>query len=174
MLQTRVGTIVGPVRRVQKWLSMSSSHKTVAFGFLQLLSPSLRCSFTNKSRNVHKDFDYPKYHAAVEQGKWSRSLLIKPPERYPAPLRPLCRNGRQKFVIDGDTGDEENAFSSAIALFVLRKQPKFVPDGIVPVVADVVLRRTFILLFKQLQVGGGKAMSFGKVARNFSRKIKTV
>jgi cell division protease FtsH len=146
---------------------MSSSQKTVAFWVLAIVIALAAVQmFQQKQDAFIKDFDYPKYHAAVEQGKVESITINKASGKLSGVVKDLYSKelGGKKFVIDGDTGDEEKRFlkvNNIVPSYENNQENSYlmILFNWLPMLFFAGL---LFFLFKQIQVGGGKAMSFGK------------
>jgi cell division protease FtsH len=146
---------------------MSSSHKTIAFWVLAVVFALIAVQFYQQKQDTFvKDFNYPKYRAAVEQGKIESVVLNKSTGKISGVVKDLYAQemGGKKFVIDGNPGDSEQRFletnniindwenstENSYWMIFLQWIPMLFFAGLL------------FFLFKQIQTGGGKAMSFGK------------
>lgn len=146
---------------------MSSSHKTVAFWALAVVIALIAVQVYQQKQDTYiQKFNYPKYKAAVEQGKVEGVVLNKTTGKISGTIKELYVNelGGKKFVIDGNpdhneqrflennniVNDWENTSDSSLWMIALNWLPMLFFAGLL------------FFLFKQIQAGGGKAMSFGK------------
>lgn len=146
---------------------MSSSQKTMAFWAMAVVVALIAVQlYQQKQDTFIRDFNYPRYHTAVEQGKIesvkineaSRKITGVVKEQYVKEL------GGARFTIDGATDADERRFlerNGIVADFENSQENSYLIILInwLPMLFIVGL---LIFLFRQIQVGGGKAMSFGK------------
>lgn len=146
---------------------MSSSQKTVAFWVLAVVVALILVQFYQQKQDTYiKDFDYPKYHSAVEQGKVESITINKAAGKLSGQVKDIYTKefAGKKFVIDGDTGDEEKRFlerNNIVPAYENNQENSYlmILFNWLPMLFFAGL---LFFLFKQIQVGGGKAMSFGK------------
>lgn len=146
---------------------MSASQKTAAFWALAIVVALIAVQFYQQKQDTYiQDFDYSKYHAAVEGGKLESVTLTPPLGRIAGVVKEafVKELGGKKFSIDGDTGDRQVTFLERNSII-----PNFDNNQETPYMMILVQALPFLLiagflffLFRQIQVGGGKAMSFGK------------
>ncbi len=146
---------------------MSSSQKTIAFWVLAVVFAMVAVQFYQQKQDTFiKDYNYPKYRAAVEAGKLESVVLNKSTGKISGTLKEQYAQeaGGKKFVIDGNPdyneqrfletnniiADWENSAENSYWMLILNWLPMLFFAGLL------------FFLFKQIQVGGGKAMSFGK------------
>lgn len=145
---------------------MSASQKTAAFWALAIVIALIAVQFYQQKQDTYiQDFDYSKYHAAVEGGK-IEAVTINPPGRINGVVKEafVKELGGKKFSIDGDTGDRQVTFLERNSII-----PNFDNNQETPYLMILFQALPFLLiggflffLFRQIQAGGGKAMSFGK------------
>lgn len=139
----------------------------MAFWGLALVVILIGVNLYQQKQEVYiRDFNYPKYHSAVEQGKIDSVKLSKADGKITGTVKDqyVKELGGEKFVIAGDTGDEEKRFL---------ERNDIIPDYesnpehsylylIIQWLPMLFIAGLLFFFFRQLQVGGGKAMSFGK------------
>ena len=146
---------------------MSSSQKTMAFWALALVVALIAVQFYQQKQDTFiRDFDYSKYHTAVDQGKVESVSIRKSDGKISGVVKDQYAKelGGKKFIIDGDTGDEERRFlerNNVVFNYESSQENSYliILFNWLPMLFIVGL---LIFLFRQIQVGGGKAMSFGK------------
>ncbi len=146
---------------------MSSSQKTAAFWALAIVVALIAVQFYQQKQDTYiQDFDNPKYHSAVEQGKIESVVLNKFSGRVSGTVKEafVKELGGKKFAFDGDPGDAERIFLERNGIV-----PKYENNQETSYFMILIQALPFLLiggflffLFRQIQVGGGKAMSFGK------------
>jgi cell division protease FtsH len=146
---------------------MSSSQKTAAFWALAIVVALIAVQFYQQKQDTYiLDFDNPKYHAAVEQGKIESVVLNRFSGRISGSVKEafVKELGGKKFAFDGDPGDAERLFLERNGII-----PKYENSQETSYIMILIQALPFLLiggflffLFRQIQVGGGKAMSFGK------------
>ncbi|MGE0632315.1 MAG: ATP-dependent zinc metalloprotease FtsH [Pseudobdellovibrionaceae bacterium] len=147
---------------------MKSNQKTLALWFfLLIIAVFVYTAFENRHSATIAGFDYPKFVEAVK-GKEIQSVTIRQDsQEIFGELKPEAQAkwGGKQFSIVGNTGDsglkllEENSITpkfekgdgnSGLQSFLMNWLPMLFIFGF------------FIFLMRQIQVGGGKAMAFGK------------
>lgn len=147
---------------------MKASQKTLAFWFLAIiLSVFVLQAIQNRSERYISDFNFSKFKTAVERGEVA-SVTIKPEAgEISGEVKPEFETqykGRQ-FSIPGNTGDkvyellEKNGITPNYERGDGTSVMQSLAMNYLPVLLIIGL---FFFLMRQIQVGGGKAMSFGK------------
>lgn len=157
---------------------MSSSQKTMAFWALALVVALIAVQFYQQKQDTYiKDFDYPKYHTAVEQGKVEAVTIRKLESKISGVVKDQYTKdlGGKKFIIDGDTGDEERRFlerNNIVPAYENNHENSYLM-AFFNWLPMLFLAGLLVFLFRQIQVGGGKAMSFGKSRAKLLTENKT-
>lgn len=146
---------------------MSSSQKTAAFWALAIVVAFIAVQFYQQKQDTYaKDFEYNTYRKAVVAGKVESISINKNAGRLNGVIKDQYVkefNGK-KFAIDGDTGDLEKTFLEKHDVdftYENNQENNYVMILVnwIPMLFIVAL---LVFLFRQIQSGGGKAMSFGK------------
>lgn len=147
---------------------MKATQKTLAFWFLAIiLSVFVLQAIQNRSERFIADFNFSKFKTAVEKNEIA-SVTIKPEAgEITGEVKPEFETqykGRQ-FTIAGNTGDkvyellEKNGITPNYERGDGTSMLQSIAMNYLPVLLIIGL---FFFLMRQIQVGGGKAMSFGK------------
>lgn len=147
---------------------MKATQKTLAFWFLAIiLSVFVLQAIQNRSERYIADFNFSKFKTAIERGEVA-SVTIKPEAgEISGEVKPEFETqykGRQ-FSIAGNTGDkvydllEKNGITPNYERGDGTSVMQSLAMNYLPVLLIIGL---FFFLMRQIQVGGGKAMSFGK------------
>lgn len=147
---------------------MKASQKTLAFWFLAIiLSIFVLQAIQNRSERFIADFNFSKFKTAVERGEIA-TVTIKPEAgEISGEVKPEFETqykGRQ-FSIPGNTGDkvydllEKNNITPNYERGDGTSMMQSLLMNYLPVLLIIGL---FFFLMRQIQSGGGKAMSFGK------------
>ncbi len=148
---------------------MKSSQRTLAIWiFLLVLVVFFAQDYAMRTKDVVKEFSYPKFIAALEADKIQKDSVTfyTMDMEIGGKIKEEFREefGGIDFKFAGDTGDEgaKELKSRGIVPIYNNEDSQAllgVIFGLAPIFIIVVL---FIFFMKQLQAGGGKAMSFGK------------
>jgi cell division protease FtsH len=156
---------------------MKNSQKTFTFWIVLILMALLVTQIVNEQKVTKNQLTYSKFIQAVEAGNVSDVTLDKVDDAISGKFKDGYENGRV-FTLEGDTGD--GTFK------ILREHgitPNYAPKpkqnlftalliNWGPMILLIVI---FYFFLRQLQAGGGKAMSFGKSkAKMFSPHDKRI
>ncbi len=146
---------------------MSSSQKTAAFWALAIVVALIVVQIYQQKQDTYiHDFDNPKYHAAIEQGKVESVVLNRFSGRISGTVKEAFAKelGGKRFSFDGDPGDAERLFlerNNIIPKYENSQETSYFMI-LVQALPFLLIGGFLFFLFRQIQVGGGKAMSFGK------------
>lgn len=147
---------------------MKSTQKTFALWFfLIVMAVFMFHNFENKNSKFIKDFNYSKLMRAVEQKEVESVVLKQDIGEISGTIKKefVDKYGAEKFNIVGNVGDatlaelkkhdltpnyEKGENNSLFQSFLMNWLPLLLIAGL------------FLFIMRQIQVGGGKAMSFGK------------
>src|ERR1700722_19261795 len=167
-LRRSYGTIkrVGNTSRERNEL-MRQSQKTLAFwATLILAGIMLYHLYDRHPNNVIPDFNFSKFIKAVQTGDVTDVTFSDNGEIH-GEVKPEAENkykGKQ-FHITGNTGDEVLKIVMAAGIipnYESTEKANFMHSLIVSWLPVVFILVMFLLFMRQIQAGGGKAMSFGK------------
>jgi cell division protease FtsH len=139
----------------------------MAFWAMAVVIALIAVQFYQQKQDPYiRDFDFTKYHSAVTEGKIESITLNKLSEKISGTIKDQYAKelGGKRFTVVGDTGDEERRFleRNNIAFNYESSQENSYLMILMNWIPMLFLAGILIFLFRQIQVGGGKAMSFGK------------
>ncbi|GIL18373.1 MAG: ATP-dependent zinc metalloprotease FtsH [Oligoflexia bacterium] len=147
---------------------MKQAQKTLALWFfLVIIAVFLFQAYENRHERVVPHFNYSKFSEAVKAGE-IQSVTFRPESgEIVGEIRPEFEKKYEgkKFIITGNTGDEGYKFlvSNGITPNYERAESNsFIQSFLVNWLPVLLIVAMFIFIMRQIQVGGGKAMSFGK------------
>ncbi|MEK2645434.1 ATP-dependent zinc metalloprotease FtsH [Bdellovibrio sp. BCCA] len=147
---------------------MRSTQKTLALWFfLIIMAVFLFQAYESKHQKVITDFNYPKFSEAVKSGEVASVTFRQDTSEIVGELKPEFEkkyNGTH-FAIVGNTGDKGLAFLQEHGItpnYERADSGGFFQTFIVNWLPLILIVAMFLFIMRQIQVGGGKAMSFGK------------
>ena len=147
---------------------MRLPHKTFAIWLVLVLAVILIFQFyAQQSQNKIPDFNYEKFYAAVENKEIESVIFNEKTGQISGTVKPAFK-GKYKgdeFSIYGSTGDESFKFvrdHGIIPSYDRSDNNSFIQSLLISWLPILVIIFFFFFFFRQLQAGGGKAMSFGK------------
>jgi cell division protease FtsH len=147
---------------------MKSAQKTLALWFfLVIIAVFLFQAYENRHEKMIPNFNYAKFSEAVKQKEISGVTFRPDVSEISGDIKPEFEKKYEgkHFVITGNTGDEGYKFLTQNGItpnYERNDSGGFVQSLLVnwlPVILIVVM---FLFIMRQIQAGGGKAMSFGK------------
>ncbi|MCB0413448.1 MAG: AAA family ATPase, partial [Bdellovibrionales bacterium] len=147
---------------------MKSAQKSLAlWAFLIVAAMLMYQIYNTQAKTVIRDFDYPKFLTAVEKGEIESVTFNVDTNEIEGKIKPEFASkykDAQNFLITGNTGDKGLELVQKYGL-----TPKYVSSDN-SIVTSLFLNwlplllifGLFLFVMRQLQAGGGKAMSFGK------------
>ncbi len=147
---------------------MKSAQKTLALWFfLVILSVFLFQAYENRHQTQVTDFNYSKFSQAVLDKEVTNVTFRRETGQIEGDIKPEFEKkyGGKKFTIAGDVGDEGKKFLVANGItpdYASGEQNSFLQNLFVSWLPVILIVAMFIFIMRQIQVGGGKAMSFGK------------
>ena len=147
---------------------MKQNQKTIALWlFIGIVAVLIIQAVSLKHKSTIADFNYSKFYEAVKNKEVESITIRQETSEILGVVKPEFESkyGGQNFVITGNTNDEgfkflkdngiipnyeRNESNSLLGSFLLNWLPLILIVGF------------FIFMFRQIQAGGGKAMSFGK------------
>lgn len=147
---------------------MKSAQKTVALWFfLVMVAVIVIQAYQNRHQSMIQDFNYSKFSEAVKAGEISSVTFRQETGEISGEMKPEFEkkyNGRS-FMIAGNTTDEGYKFLVSHGItpnYERGESNSFVQALFFNWLPFLVAIGLFFLIFRQIQAGGGKAMSFGK------------
>ncbi len=147
---------------------MRSSQKTLAFwGVLLVLGIIFVHLYQERQESSIRDFTYPKFVEALEQKKIQSVTFNKKDDLIKGEIKPEFASefGGKDFVVGGPTDDEGFRMIRQHGLipdYEVSQESSFFQAFIINWLPLILIVAMFIFIMRQIQVGGGKAMSFGK------------
>lgn len=148
---------------------MRSTQKTLALWFfLIIMVVFFFHAYENKHQKTIPDFTYSKLVDAVKAGEVSDITFRQETSEIVGEIKPDFAkkyNGATKFNIVGNTSDEGYKFFVANGLtpnYERADTNNFFQSFLVNWLPLLLIVGLFFFIMRQIQVGGGKAMSFGK------------
>jgi cell division protease FtsH len=147
---------------------MKSAQKTLALWFfLVIIAVFLFQAYENRHEKMIPNFNYAKFSEAVKQKEISGVTFRPDVSEISGDIKPEFEKKYEgkHFIITGNTGDEGYRFllqNGITPNYERNDSGGFVQSLLVnwlPVILIVVM---FLFIMRQIQAGGGKAMSFGK------------
>lgn len=149
---------------------MKSNQKVVAFWFLILVAGFFVIHlYQTKSPEFARNFDYQTFRKALESGEIVKDKLVISLDtgKFSGELTEEARTkyGGKKFVFDGNPSDdtirklEENG---VIPNYERGEEGGFLATFLANWLPLILIIGLFLFIMRQIQSGGGKAMSFGK------------
>ncbi len=147
---------------------MKKAQKTFALWMFLFLIVILSFQFYSKKQDeLVSDFNYQKLHTAVLSGDVSSVTFSEKTGEITGEFTQEAKDkyGGTSFSIIGNTGDESFKFlkeNNIIPNYVSNDKKSFFQSMLISWLPLIIIVVLFVLFFRQLQAGGGKAMSFGK------------
>ncbi|MGZ3801483.1 MAG: ATP-dependent metallopeptidase FtsH/Yme1/Tma family protein, partial [Bdellovibrio sp.] len=147
---------------------MRSTQKTLALWFfLIIMAVFLFQAYESKHQKMVSDFNYSKFTEAVKAGKIDSVTFRQDSSEISGEIKPEFEKDYKgtHFVIVGNTQDEGYKFliqNGITPNYEHSENGGFLQSLIVNWLPLVLIVAMFLFIMRQIQVGGGKAMSFGK------------
>ena len=146
---------------------MRSTQKTLALWFfLVIVAVFLFQAYENKHQKNIADFNYSKFSDAVKAGEIATVVFRQDSSEISGDVKPEFdkKYSGTHFSIVGNTGDEGYKMlkDAGITPNYERPEGNLVQSLIVNWLPLILIVGMFLFIMRQIQVGGGKAMSFGK------------
>ena len=151
---------------------MKTNQKSILLWFfIAIVLVVFLQAWQNQKSKYIADFNYQIFITALQQGKVNAEKVVfnKRAEKIRGEMKPEFAGEFKgtKFEIDGDTGDEGKKLF--IAVTGLPAGPNYesnenssVGDFLIAWLPLLLIVGLFFFIMRQIQAGGGKAMSFGK------------
>ncbi|MFP5520033.1 MAG: ATP-dependent zinc metalloprotease FtsH [Bdellovibrionia bacterium] len=147
---------------------MKSTQKTLALWFfLVVMAVFLFQAYETRQQKTIADFNYSKFVQAVKDGEIASVTFKKESSEIVGEIKPEFEkkyNGTS-FVIIGNTDDEGYRFLTAQGItpnYERSEGEGFLQTFLINWLPLILIVGMFIFIMRQIQAGGGKAMSFGK------------
>lgn len=149
---------------------MKSSQKMLALWFfIFILAVFFIQAYQSKSQKYIKDFDFNKFMTAVETGKVIQDKLVirQDTGEFVGEIKPEFERefGGTHFIFVGNGGDEvykELRKYGITPRYERGEQNGFLTAFLTNWLPLLLIVGLFLFIMRQIQAGGGKAMSFGK------------
>ena len=147
---------------------MRLPHKTLAIWVVLVLAVILMFQFyAQQSQSEIPDFSYEKFYAAIENKEIESVVFNEKTGQISGKIKPAFKEKYKgdEFNIYGSTGDESFKFvkdNGLIPSYDRSDNNSFIQSLLISWLPILVIIFFFFFFFRQLQAGGGKAMSFGK------------
>ncbi len=153
---------------------MRSTHKTLAlWAILLVVGVVLFQMYEHRRQSLIADFDYPRFISALEADKIKSVVFKKDTNEITGQMKPEFENEfkGQFFSIVGNTDSEgfrlvreigEKNGSKILPKYENADTNGFLQVLLVQWLPLILIVAMFMFIMRQIQVGGGKAMSFGK------------
>lgn len=158
---------------------MKSSQKTLALWFfLIVMAVFVFQAYETRNQTAILDFNYSKFVQAVKDGEIESVSFRKESGEILGEIKPEFKEKYKgtKFVIMGNTDDEGYRFLTSQGITPNYEKSDgggFLQSFFINWLPLILIVGMFIFIMRQVQVGGGKAMSFGKSrARLVENKTK--
>lgn len=147
---------------------MKSAQKTVALWFLLvIMAVFLFQAYENRQQTMINDFNYSKFYQAVKAGELESVTFRSDTGEILGEVKSEFEkkyNGKS-FIITGNTGDEGYKFlieNGITPNYEKGEKNSFLQSFFINWLPLILIVGMFLFIMRQIQVGGGKAMSFGK------------
>lgn len=147
---------------------MRNSQKTFALWFfLIIMAVVFYHSYENRHQTLIQDFNYSKFIEALKAGEVSKVTFKQDTSEIMGEMKPDFEakyNGRV-FSIVGNTSDEGYKEVKALGLtpnYERGESNNMFQSFLINWLPLILIVAMFLFIMRQVQVGGGKAMSFGK------------
>ena len=147
---------------------MKNSQKTLALWIFLVLIVVVSFQFYSKKQTeLVDDFSYQKFHSAIVGGDIESVTFNEKTGEIKGEFKEGASDkyGGKNFSIIGNTGDESFKFlreNNIIPNYVSNDKKTFLQSMLISWLPLIIIVVLFVLFFRQLQAGGGRAMSFGK------------
>lgn len=147
---------------------MKSSQKTLALWFfLIVLAVFVFQAYETRTQATILDFNYSKFVQAVKDGEVQSVTFRKESGEILGEIKEEFKDKYKgtKFIIMGNTDDEGYRFLTAQGItpnYEKSDNGGFLQSFFINWLPLILIVGMFIFIMRQIQVGGGKAMSFGK------------
>jgi cell division protease FtsH len=147
---------------------MKNTQKTFALWFfLVIIAIFLFQAYENKHQVAINDFNYSKFSDAVKAGEISSVTIRQDTGELVGDVKPEFEKkyGGKHFAIAGNTGDEGYKFlvaNNVTPNYEKGESSSFLQSLFVNWLPLILFIAMFVFVLRQIQAGGGKAMSFGK------------
>ncbi|MEW6055911.1 MAG: ATP-dependent zinc metalloprotease FtsH [Bdellovibrionota bacterium] len=147
---------------------MKQSHKTVALWIVMILIFAVLFKLFDPGNRHARDLNFTEFNKAIEEGK-VKEVTIKGDSLFGTYKEPQAPDGKKHFetiIESGKSGalDWNSYFKSHGVEFKYERTEKtpFWQQILISWFPMLLLFIVFFLFMRQIQIGGGKAMSFGK------------
>jgi cell division protease FtsH len=147
---------------------MKSAQKTLALWFfLVILAIFLFQAYETRQHNFITDFNYSKFSQAVLDKQIASVTFRQETGEIFGEIKPEFQEvyGGKNFVISGNVGDEGYKFLITNGItpnYEKGESNSFMHSLFLNWLPVILIVAMFLFIMRQIQVGGGKAMSFGK------------
>ena len=146
---------------------MRKPQRTLALWMFLVLLVVLSFQFYNKHQQDRiTEFDYKQFYTAVLNGEIEKVTFNEKSGEITGEFKKeVEKYGGKSFSIIGNTGDESFNFlkeNNIIPNYVNNDKKSFFQSMLISWLPLIIIVVLFVLFFRQLQAGGGRAMSFGK------------
>lgn len=147
---------------------MKSTQKTLALWFfLVVMAVFLFQAYETRHQKTIADFNYSKFVQAVKDGEIASVTFKQDSKEIVGEIKPEFEKKYKgtQFAIIGNTDDEGYRFLVSQGItpnYDKSEQGGFLATFLINWLPLILIVGMFIFIMRQVQVGGGKAMSFGK------------
>ncbi len=147
---------------------MKQTQKTLAFWiFLVLIGVFFIRAWDSRSHHFIKDFNYAKFEDAVKSKEVANVVFKQDHSEIVGDIKSEFEKkySGTKFSIVGNTGDEAYKFLKENGItpnYERADEGGFFAAFLINWLPLIIMGGMFFFIFRQIQAGGGKAMSFGK------------
>lgn len=147
---------------------MKSAQKTLALWFfLVILAIFVIQMIQTKSQTVIADFTYAKFYEAVQAKEIESVTIRQDTNEILGQMKPefVSKYNGKTFLISGNTGDESYKFlieNGIVPNYEKGEAGGFMASFFMNWLPVLLIIGFFFFIMRQIQAGGGKAMSFGK------------
>lgn len=147
---------------------MRNTQKTLAFWlFLFVIAIFVFSIYEEKQATLIPDFSYSKFKKALENKEISRVTLHQDNNEIKGEVMPEFaeKYGGKNFTIIGNTGDTGIKMIESFGVtpdFARGEDNSMLQSILINWLPLILIIGMFLFIMRQVQVGGGKAMSFGK------------
>lgn len=147
---------------------MKSAQKTVALWFfLMIIAIFIFQAYQNRHQTIITDFNYSKFSEAVKAKEIASVTFITEKGEIRGEVKPDFEKkyGAKQFIITGNTTDEGYKFlveNGITPNYEKDESGGFLQSFFINWLPVLLIIGMFLFVMRQIQVGGGKAMSFGK------------
>jgi cell division protease FtsH len=147
---------------------MRKNQKTLALWFfLMIMAIFLFQAYEHKKQTIIVDFNYSKFTEAVKNGEVNNVTIIQDTSELTGEVKPEFekKHGGKIFKIIGNTTDEGYKFLVSNGLtpnYERGESNNMFASLLINWLPLILIVALFFFIMRQIQAGGGKAMSFGK------------